>query len=88
MTGEFGEAERRIALNAEVAIFKLRVRPGQLEGSAADIGVAVFGDQAHEFVTRLRRGRNERDLSLLPGFKRKLPLRSRTRDPERSRRSS
>ena len=58
-------------LNAEVAVFELGVRPGQLEGSAADIGIAVFGDQAQEFLARLRRNRNERDLFLLPGFERK-----------------
>ena len=38
MAGEFGKAQRRIALNAEIAIFKLCVGPGQFEGAAADIG--------------------------------------------------
>jgi hypothetical protein len=37
VTGEFGKAHRRIALNAEIAIFELRVRPGQFERPAADI---------------------------------------------------
>ena len=44
MTGEFAEAECSIGLNAEVAIFKLGMRPGQLEGSGRSIAIAVFGN--------------------------------------------
>src|SRR5262245_46500587 len=74
MTGKFVEAERCITVNVQVSVLELCVRPCELEGSAANVGVTVFRDQAHDFVTRLRRSENKCDLSLLPGLERKPPL--------------
>ena len=70
VTGEFGKTHRRIALNTEITILELRVRPGQFESAARDIGIAVFVDQTHQVLTRPRSQCDQRDLHLLPRFKR------------------
>src|SRR3990172_13387101 len=73
VTSEFAEAKRRVALNAEVSVFELRVRPCQFEGAATVIGIAILGDQDQEILARPRRDRNKRDLPLFPRFERKGP---------------
>ena len=70
MAGEFGKTQRRIALNPQIAVFELGVRPGQFEGAAADIRIAVFDDQPHQLLARPRGHRHQRDLRHLPRFQR------------------
>jgi hypothetical protein len=74
VTGEFVKAKCRIALNVQVPVFELSVRPCQLERSAAGFLFTIPGDQTQEFVTRLGSSGNEGDLPLPPGFKRKPAL--------------
>ena len=73
VAGEFGKTQCRIALNAEVAELELGVGPGEFEGAAAHVDVAVFEDEAHQIFARCSGNRNERDLYLLPWFERNPP---------------